>query len=108
MSIASNFSIDKFFEKVEVEGRTEIDPLHRSVLDYEWQTLSRIVQISQYHEDREDIISLRTMGDTVYWWTIFLANDIDDPFTDLDANDFLKIPKRSEVFDVAERFRRVE
>lgn len=106
MAIAQEFDPANFFRKVEVEGRTEIDPFSQTPFDFEFETQSNVLVVEERHLGRPDLISLDAYGDVNYWWVIMLANDIVDPFDDIKFGDELIIPNDTEVFQFLEQFRR--
>jgi hypothetical protein len=82
-------------------------------LDYLWNSLGKIklrypfqyFRVLGQYEGRPDLISFQFYGDVSLWWVIMVANDIDDPITDLKPGIILKIPNVLDIQDFSRKYR---
>jgi len=85
-----------------------IDPIPLSNIEIPKNVEDVYHEITILDKDRLDLISYKYYGVEEYWWIIALANDIFDPFSDLDPGDYIRIPDQNTVYEILRKYRQVE
>jgi len=97
--MADKYSRTNFFKQNTIDGSIENDLANNNFHLFEFKRPRTYYTIQVADLMRPDLISVKTLGSTGYWWIIMKLNNIDDPLNDLVVGDPLQIPAMSDIED---------
>lgn len=94
----------RFYNEVEVNGIDEIDFLYNNLSKFSPKYRVAYFKVKEVDLQRPDLISDKVYGTVKYWWLILSFNGIQNPFTDIQIGDLLKMPNILDIYDFYKRY----
>jgi hypothetical protein len=95
----------KFYHTITVRGTQELDFLNTNMSTFKMKYTPGYHRVTEAELGRFDLISFRMYGTHIYWWIICVANQIRNPFTDLEVGQILTIPSLLDIHDWYRRYK---
>ena len=94
-----------FYHVETVDGVNELDFLHNALSEFTMEYPVSYYRVSGADLMKPDIISYKLYGTVRFWWILMLVNKIDNPLTDIEAGQVLKIPSKLDIYAFQKKFR---
>lgn len=94
-----------FYHIEAVDEVNELDFLHNSLSEFAMDYPVSYYRVNGIDLMRPGLISYRHYGTVHFWWIIMLVNGIDNPLTDIEVGQILKIPSKLDIYAFQKKFR---
>ena len=94
-----------FYHIERVDETNELDFLHNALSEFKLEYPPSYYRVNGIDEMRPEMISYRHYGTVHFWWIVMLVNGIDNPLSDIEAGQILKIPSKLDIYAFQKKFR---
>lgn len=94
-----------FYHIETVDGTNELDFLHNSLSEFTMEYPPSYYRVNGVDLMRPYLISYRFYGTVNFWWILMLVNGIDNPLTDMEVGQILKIPSKLDIYAFQKKYR---
>lgn len=93
-----------FFNITTTDGNQEYDHLYNTLSRFTINYPVRYYRIQEEDIMRPDLISYKAYQSVSYWWLIAFINNINNPFTDMEVGNLIKIPNTIDIYDFYKKY----
>ena len=94
----------KFYNTTIVNSIKEVDFLDNALSLFEINHTPSYYRMKGEDLGQPDLLSYKLYGTEQYWWIVCLVNDIQNPFSDFEEGQILKIPSILDIHDFYQRY----
>ena len=94
-----------FYHVETVDATIELDFLHNPLSKFTMEYPPSYYRVNGVDLMRPFLISYKLYGTVRFWWIIMLVNGIDNPLSDMEVGQILKIPSRLDIYAFEKKFR---
>jgi len=92
-------SRSKFYSRIVVDGIPQLDHLDTTITEIPTIFGNTYYTVAEFDIGRIDRISHINYGTSEYWWIICIANNISNPFEELELGRTLIIPSTGDIHE---------
>jgi len=95
----ARYTRSNFYEKEVIEGVNECDFLRSKISRFKIKRPTKYYTITYDDLMRPDLLSFKLYGKQDYWWLLLYANNVIDPWNELQENDVIQVPDEQDILD---------